>query len=425
MPSSTLALVDCNNFYVSCERVFDQRLEGRPVVVLSNNDGCVIARSNEAKALGIKMGEPYFQVRELAERRGVAVLSSNYALYADMSARVMALLGRFSPAQEIYSIDECFLGLDGFGRFDLDAYGQAIRRRVKSWLGLPVCVGFAPTKTLAKLANHVAKKQPAYDGVCDFGAFSAADLAALLEKIDVGEVWGVGRNFRAALGEIGIRTVADLRRADPKVLRRRFGVVAERVVLELRGEACLELEEVAPPRQQVMVSRSFGAPAASLAELEEAVSHFAARAAEKLRQEGSLAGALTVYIRTSPFVEPRRRYQGSLLVPLATPSADTPELVGAALAGLRQIYRPGFLYQKAGVALGEILPAAACQGELFGAGDGKSQRLMAVLDSINRRYGSHTLRLAAEGSGRVWQGKAERKSPRYTTEWSELMVVKA
>jgi DNA polymerase V len=291
-----IALVDCNNFYVSCERVFNLKLEGKPVVVLSNNDGCAVARSNEVKALGLKMGTPWFQMRELAQAHGIVAFSSNYALYADMSNRVMSILARYSPDQEIYSIDECFLGLEGFSHTDLIVYGQQIRRQVKQWTGIPVCVGIAETKTLAKLANHCAKKGLAgQDGVCDFGRMHDAALSRLFSDIEVGEVWGIGRQLTKQLAGRGITNVEDLRRADAKTLRREFSVVVERTVTELNGIPCLSLEEVAPNKQQIQSSRSFGSYVYDLASLREAVASYVAIAAEKLRNQGSLSGMLQVY----------------------------------------------------------------------------------------------------------------------------------
>ena len=282
----SFALIDGNNFYVSCERVFNPKLEGRPMVVLSNNDGCVVARSAEVKALGVKMGEPWFKLKAMARKHGIVAYSSNYTLYADMSNRMMAVLASYSPRQEIYSIDECFLGLDGFSHYDLMAHAQKMRQQVKQWVGLPVCVGIAPTKTLAKLANHCAKKGLAGDdGVCDFGQLGKEEYEALLASLPVGEVWGVGRKLTARLNEMGIHTVRQLRDADTATIRRQFSVVLERTIMELRGISCLELEELAPAKKQIMSSRSFGAYVHTLPELEEAVSTYIARAAEKLRAQ--------------------------------------------------------------------------------------------------------------------------------------------
>ena len=329
---SQFALVDGNNFYVSCERVFNPKLEGKPVVVLSNNDGCAVARSAEVKALGVKMGTPWFQMKDLARKHGIIALSSNYELYADLSNRMMSLLGRFSPDQEIYSIDECFLGLDGFHHYDILSYGQEIRQTVKQWIGIPVCVGVAPTKTLAKLANHCAKKNLAgSEGVCDLGCLSPTALSSLFSKIPVGEVWGVGRRLSAQLGERGIASVEDLRTANAKILRREFSVVLERTIAELNGISCLAMEDAVPNKQQIMSSRSFGQYVYDLEPLKEAVASYIAIAAEKLRSQGSRAGMVQVYIRTNPHKENVPQYQRGLMVSLPEPSDDTLRLTKLAL----------------------------------------------------------------------------------------------
>jgi len=307
MRKRIFVLVDGNNFYVSCERVFNPRLEGQPVVVLSNNDGCAIARSQEAKALGIAMGQPWFQIRHMERKYGLTAFSSNYALYADMSNRMMGILSQFAPAQEVYSIDECFLDLTGLN-VDLTAHGHALRDRVKQWIGIPTCVGIGHSKTQAKLANHIAKKRPEWNGVCDLSSLPESTVNELMASIDVGEVWGVGQKLTERLNALGIQTVLDLKRADPKVIQRRFSVVLERTVWELRGIACLRLEDISPPRQQIISSRSFGRPVTELNELKEAVTAYMSRAAEKLRRQGSIAQALHVHIRTSPFREDRPYY---------------------------------------------------------------------------------------------------------------------
>lgn len=416
-----VALVDCNNFYVSCERVFDPRLEGRPVVVLSNNDGCAVARSSEVKALGVKMGTPWFRMRDLAREHGIVALSSNYALYADMSNRVMAILGQYSPDQEIYSIDECFLGLDGFGHLDLVEYGRRIRRQVKQWVGIPVCVGIAETKTLAKLANHCAKKGLAgTDGVCDFHRLTAAERSGLFSRIDVNEVWGIGPRLAQQLAVRGVATVEDLRTAAAKALRREFSVVVERTVAELNGTPCLALEEVAPNRQQIQSSRSFGSYVHDLPQLGEAVASYVAGAAERLRAQGSLAGMLQVYIRTNPH-KAAPQYQRGLTIPLPEATDDTLRLTRTALWGLKSIYRPGFAYQKAGVALLGLTAAAHRQMNLFSTTQ-DNRRLMEVMDRINAIWGRGTLCSAAEGVDKRWKMKRERMSPCYTTSWAQLPV---
>jgi len=421
----TFALVDGNNFYVSCERVFNPKLEGKPVVVLSNNDGCVVARSAEVKALGVKMAVPWFQLKDMARKHGILAYSSNYTLYADMSNRMMRVLGSYSPQQEIYSIDECFLGLDGFPPAELASMGQRIRRQVKQWVGLPVCVGIASTKTLAKLANHCAKKDLAgAEGVCDFGQMSSAELTNLFSRIGVGEVWGVGRRITERLAGMGVTTVRDLRDADAGMLRREFSVVLERTVMELRGVSCLELEELAPAKKQIMSSRTFGSYIHSLPELEEAVSTYIARAAEKLRRQDSVANAVEVYIRTNPFNEKHPQYQQAIAVPLTQATSDTVRLTRAALWGLRRIYRPGYAYQKAGVMLMDLHPTGQTQGVLFGTASPGRPELMQVIDRANARWGRGTLKLAAEGVIKPWQMKRERMSPAYTTRWEDLPRVR-
>lgn len=418
------ALVDCNNFYASCEKLFDPKLASKPVVVLSNNDGCVVARSAEVKALGIPMGVPWFKIQKEAKQYGIVAFSSNYALYADMSNRVVEVLGQFTPSLEVYSIDESFLDLSGFNR-DLVEYGQEIRQRIQQWLGLAVCVGIAPSKTLAKLANHCAKKGLAGSGgVCDFTTLTESQLTQLFAGIDVGEVWGVGRKIEARLADMGIFTVLQLREADPDLIRSKFSVVLERTVRELRGVSCLDLEEVAPDKQQIMCSRSFGQYVYDRDQLEEVVASYVARAAEKLRKQASLAGALMVFIRTNPFNPKEPQYQRSMTIPLPEATADTRVLVMWALKGLKRIYRPGFAYQKAGVMLSELRPKAMAQVSLFAdLEDDRGQRLMATLDVINQRWGRGTLRSAAEGMEKPWQMKRQRLSPSYTTDWDGLPMV--
>lgn len=420
-----IALVDCNNFYVSCERLFQPRLEGRPVVVLSNNDGCVVSRSQEVKDLGLKMAVPWFQIKDLARRHGIVALSSNYSLYADISNRVMALLSRFGAGQEVYSIDESFLELTGIPG-DHAQHARQIRAAVMRDIGIPVCVGIAATKTLAKLANHVAKKNPGRGGVYDFNGMSAAELDSLLASIAVGETWGVGRRSADRLRELGIHSALELKRAAAKQLRAEFSVVVERIVAELNGVACLELEQLAAARQQIICSRSFGTLTSHLPDLEQAVVAYTTRAAEKLRQQRSLAGAIQVYVRTNPHREQDPQHHEALLLPLAEPGDDTRVLCRAALHGLRRLYRPGHAYQKAGVMLSGIIPAAARPRTLFDdvPGRERSQALMTTLDRINRSMGSGTLRLLGEGNTQRWAMRRQNVSKRYTTEWDELALCK-
>lgn len=376
------ALVDCNNFYASCEKLFAPKLAGRPVVVLSNNDGCVVARSAEAKALGIGMGVPWFKIAATAESQGVVALSSNYALYADMSNRVVEVLSAFTPDLEVYSIDESFLNLSGFLHLDLVYFAQQIRQRIARWVGLPVCVGIGPTKTLAKLANHFAKKQAAFEGVCDLESLDEPTRARLFAETPVDEVWGVGRRIATRLSEMGIETVETLRRSDPVWIREQLSVVLSRTVRELNGVSCLSLEAVTPPKQQIMASRSFGSLVVDIEDLREALAHHVSRAAEKLRSQGDEAGALTVMIRTNPFKPAEPQYQRTVTLPLGTPTSDTLHLITMAHQILDDIFRPGFAYHKAGIMLSELRPTTARQADLFGlpAQDARRQAAMQVMD---------------------------------------------
>ncbi len=421
--SRAIALVDVNNFYVSCERVFNPKLADMPVIVLSNNDGCAVARSNEVKALGIKMGEPWFKLKDLARKHGIVAYSSNYALYADMSNRVMSVLRDFSPDQEIYSIDECFLDLTGFQQLDLNGYGQQIRSRIRQWVGLPVCVGIGTTKTLAKLANHIAKKYPEFNGVCDLNSMTADTLELWLSHIDIGEVWGIGRRLTPQLQEIGIRTVQDLKESNPSVLCARFSVIMEKIIRELNGTVCIELEEVQPPRKQIISSRSFGYPVADLESLKQAITLYTCNAAEKLRRQHSYAGAIQIYIGTSPFNESEPYYANSLTIPLPEQTNDSRQMVRVALWGLIKIYRGGYRYQKAGVMLTDIVDGQGRQIDLFSRSSPRTSKLMSIVDHINGLMGRGAVKLASQGFAQPWKMKQGNKSPSYTTNWGELTSV--
>ena len=398
------ALVDGNNFYVSCERVFRPSLQGRPVIVLSNNDGCAIARSNEAKELGIKMGAPWFQIRHLEKTEGLVALSANFTLYGDMSDRMMTLAAGLGPTQEIYSIDESFIGLHGV-RGDLTRRAHIIRDRILRWTGIPCGIGIAPTKTLAKLANFIAKTAERKPGsypehlarVCNLAALSQAELEAILGATDVGEVWGVGPRIATQLREGGIQTVLDLARMDTATVRRRWNVTLERTVREVQGMPCIDLDDVPAPKQQIACTRSFGRPVTELAPLMEAVSEFASRAAEKLRKQDSLAGALQVFMHTSPH-RTGPQLSRSVTVPLRRPTADSRVLAKAAADGMRFMYVPGFQLIKAGVFLMDLQPASVQQGELeLVPEEGRDRtRLMAAMDALNGRFGKGTRR----GNGR-------------------------
>ena len=419
----SIALVDVNNFYVSCERVFNPKLNNKPVVVLSNNDGCAVARSNEVKALGVAMGAPWFKLKELAKQHGIIALSSNYALYADMSNRVMSILRQFSPDQEVYSIDESFLDLTSFTHQNHAQYGQTMRKRILQWTGLPVCVGIGSTKTLAKLANYCAKKRSQYKGVCDFNAIAAVELDAILHSIDVGEIWGVGRKLAPRLQAMGVNTALDLKLASADRLRRQFSVVMQKTIHELNGIVCIEMEEISPPKKQILSSRSFGVPVRDYNSLAESITLYMSRAAEKLRKQHSFAGSVYVYIRTSPFKPDKPFYSNGMTIPLPTATDDSRQLVSVVLWALKQLYKPNFDYAKAGVMLGDLVPAAGVQTDLFSQKQQtpKASNLMATMDSINRKMGKESIKLASEGFKRPWKMRQENKSPSYTTNWHYLI----
>ncbi|HSW06901.1 Y-family DNA polymerase [Aquabacterium sp.] len=439
------ALVDVNNMYVSCERVFRPALQGKPVVVLSNNDGACIARSNEAKDLGVTMAQPWFQVRHLERTAGLIALSANFELYGDMSGRMMTVVAQYAPRQEVYSIDESFLDFDGV-RGDLTTLGREMRARVLQWTGLPTSVGFGPTKTLAKLANHIAKMADRQRGnypaelaqVCHLGEMNDAQRERLFAATEVGSVWGIGRRMTARLNEGGIRTVAELLRADLSTLRKQFSVLLEKTVLELRGTACLSLDDEPAAQQQIMCSRSFGAPATALPGLVEVISQFAARVAEKLRQQRAAAGAVQVFISTSPFRTHDRQHSPSVTLPLLRPTDDTRALIGAAVQALRAMFRPGFNYVKAGVMLVDLQPKGQQQGELdlfsadatpaSAAAPHDTAALMATVDALNRRFGRGAVSIGSphnQVGGGAHAGKHERRSPRYTTRIDEIPVARA
>ncbi len=442
-----LALVDANNMYVSCERVFSPRLRGRPVVVLSSNDGACIARSNEAKALGVKMAQPWFQVRHLEKTQGLIAVSANFELYGDMSSRMMAIEARYAPRQEVYSIDESFLDFEGV-RGDLVVLCRDMRAAIWREVGLPTCVGLGPTKTLAKFANHVAKESERKPGayprrlaqICNVGAVGQAELEELFAATEVGNIWGVGRRITTKLNESGIRTVLDLVRSDAATLRKQFSVVLEKTLLELRGVSCMALDDEPAGRQQILVSRSFGKAVTSVDGIVEAVSEFAARAAEKLRQQGSMAGAVNVFFTTSPFRKDDRQHEANVTIPLVRPTADTRHLVGATAGAVHRLYRPGFNYAKAGVMLMDLQDAGAQQAELDLFGDVEPSspdapspgraKLMAAMDTLNRRFGRDSVRVASQtavsngAETRSWSVKQERRTPRYTTRWEEMPKVR-
>jgi DNA polymerase V len=420
-PVQQLALVDCNNFYVSCERLFRPDLVGVPMVVLSNNDGCVVSRSNESKALGIKMGQPWFECKELAEEHGILAFSSNYELYADLSNRVMKTLSNFSPSQEVYSIDECFVDLTGMPKLKEVSY--AMRQRVGMWVGMPVCVGIGPTKTLAKLANHVAKKHPRSKGVFNYNALTAEQKSRLLAQLPVEEVWGVGRKLTKRLALHGVHTVLDLREAHIPTLRAEFGVVMEKTQRELQEVACIKLEEVQADKQQIISSRSFGNMVTDLPVLKDALSTFAANACAKLRAQDSHAAVIQVFLQTNRFRKDLPQYMPSLAVPLPHPTNNTLEVNRWADYLCERMFKEGYQYKKAGIMLSEISPVTYQQGDLLETAPASDSRLMQALDSLNKRYGRGAVKVSTQGVYEQWQMRQERKSPCYTTRWDELQAV--
>lgn len=416
--------MDCNNFYASCEKLFRPDLRHTPVVVLSNNDGCVVARSKEAKALGIKMGVPVHLIQADIKRHRIKMFSSNYTLYGDMSRRVMTNLEAMAPRVDVYSIDEAFLDLTGIDRVvSFEAFGRQIKNGVYQNVGLPVCVGIATTRTLAKLANYAAKKYLATGGVVDLT--DPARQRRLMARVPVEEIWGVGRKLSAKLQAMGITTALQLADTDPATLRKRFSVVLERTARELNGISCLVWEDAPAPKKQIMCSRSFGQPLQTLPHLEAAVAQHATRATEKLRRGQQYAGELMVFIRTNPFRPGVPQYSSSASVRLVNPTQDSRVIVQRTLAQLRSIYRPGYDYAKAGVMLGELVDKTGLQEDLFesssskSSDSGKPERLMAVIDEINLK--SRTTLFMARAAGPAAHAmRREHLSPAYTTDWNAL-----
>ncbi len=415
------ALVDCNNFYASCEKVCNPALWNRPVVVLSNNDGNVIARCPLAKALGIAMGAPFHQCKETIARHHVAVFSSNYALYGDMSRRVMDTLATCAPYVEVYSIDEAFLLCD-VPVAEAEDYARSIKQKVLQWTGIPVSVGMGATKTLAKLANHIAKKRT-HHGV--FVMAGDSYCKSLLETIDIAEVWGIGFRYARMLQSHGIYNVWQLINADDSFIKKKMTVVGLRTVYELRGIPCIGWEDIPPPKKAIVSSRSFGKPVESLHELTQAAAHYSAIAAGKLRRQHSAAGAVTVFVSTNPFKD-EPQYSSSATVVLDMHTAYTPDIIAAAHAALHTIYREGYRYKKAGIMLTDIVPSQELSPTLFMHMQRyeKRHQLMQTLDSINSKYGRGTVYFASEGIARPWSMRRCYLSPRYTTHWDELPVAR-
>jgi len=417
------ALVDCNNFYVSCERAFDPTLCGRPVVVLSNNDGCIVSRSNEAKALGIPMGVPFHEWQSFILRNKVQVRSSNYALYGDMSHRIMRVLSQNVPQVEVYSIDEAFLSLAAFSQNAIPEIARELREQVLRWTGIPVSIGIGPSKTLAKVSNKLAKMGAGTEGILNWR--EDIQRETLLGDLDIEAIWGVGRRIGKTLKSMGVHTALDLKRMDPDRIRRRFNVSLMRTVLELRGIPCYPLGEGLAPKQSIVCSRTFGGPVTAYAALREAVATYTTVAAEKLRNDHSLARTVHVFLMTNPFQQHQEQYANSAIRTLPVPTAYTPDLLRAALDGLAEVYRPGYQYKRTGVMLAEIVRDSPVQMDLFAADPSKFKRLMKTMDRINREWGRDTLHFAASGITRDWKMHQKHLSPRYTTHWDELPIAYA
>ncbi len=416
------ALVDCNSFYVSCERVFNPKLREIPVVVLSNNDGCVVSRSNEAKKLGIKVGTPYFECEALFKKHGGYSFSSNYTLYGDMSNRVMEILSTFSPEMEIYSIDEAFLSFTNFAFTDLLSYGKNIKETVQSWTGIPVSVGIGSTKTLAKLANKVAKKHPENNGVFITGNNKAND--SVLENFDVADIWGIGQQYAKLLNNYGIKNAKQFRDSNDKWVQKKMTITGARTLMELRGISCINLEEVSQPKKTIISSKSFGQSIETLDGLKEAVATYVSTAAYKLRSQHSLTRGLSVFIMTNRFKD-EPQYYNSIFIKIAMPTCYTPKLIEYAHKGLERIYRSGFKYKKAGIILSDIINEDHLQFDLFinPERNVKQNDLMKVIDNVQGRFGKQSIFIGAEGINQEWSMRRGKLSQRFTTQWNEILNI--
>lgn len=421
MPS--IAIVDCNSFYASCERVFRPDLRGKPIVVLSNNDGVIVALSQEAKDVGIPSFSPLFKVRDLIKKHNVAVFSSNYTLYGDMSNRVMSTLEQFTPDVEIYSIDEAFLNFEGLERRDMGSYCRKIKDTVMKWTGVPVSIGVASTKTLAKVANRIAKKNKQHAGVLDLTREKNIDN--YLKKVLVEDIWGVGWQYKKLLNNHGIYTAFDLKNTNRQWVKKRMTVMGLRTVMELNGIPCIEHEYTPPAKKAIVSSRSFGKNVFEKSDIREAVANHVYRGTDKLRLQKSAANLLSVFLRTNPYKD-TPQYHNGVQIQLPVPTDHTPEMLGYAMRGVEQIYRSGYEYQKAGIMLAGIVPSNRSQMSIFDtANREKMSKLTDVVDKINMEHGSETIIYASMGVKRSWHMKRDMKSPHYTTQWEQLPEVRA
>lgn len=416
-------LADCNNFYASCERVFRPKLRKKPVIVLSNNDGCVIARSNEAKTIGIQMGQPYFECKKLVEKFNIAVFSSNFALYGDFSGRVMSILEGFTPNLEIYSVDEAFMDFHTIAVKEIIPYAQTIRKTIKKWTGIPVSIGIGPTKTLAKIANRIAKKEAIYHGV--FNITDHPHMDEILEKIGVGDVWGIGRKSSKFLYQYGINNVLQLKNANEEWIKKTMGVTGLRTVLELRGIPKIAMQNAPEAQKSILTSRSFRNPINTIQPLKEAIATFISRATEKLREQHCVASYVQVFIRTGHH-EQQSIYRGNTGMELPHPTDSTPEFIAASHECLKKIFKGGYSFKKAGVILTGIVPKKHQQLELFTPLPEYElqEKLMKIMDHANWRWGSDTIQYGANGINQKWRHRQEKRSPNYTTQWDEILTIK-
>lgn len=413
-------LVDCNNFYASCERAFHPEWKNRPIVVLSNNDGCVIARSNESKALGIPMGAPLFQCKEIIEAHNIVVCSSNYTLYGDMSDRVMQILKTFAADFQVYSIDEAFLCLECD---HYKEYGKTIRDKILKWTGIPVSIGIAPTKTLAKVANHKAKKEPENEGV--YVLDTPEKIETALDSFPIQDIWGIGRKSAIKLAKLGVQTAGQLRDLPDELIKKHLTVTGLYTVWELRGTSCLQLEEKPPAKKSVTCSRAFGKPIDQLEDLQEAVSTYTARAGEKIRSQGSLATTMLIFVELHPFNRSSSNFF-HIRVTFPQPIDYTPHLIHYARQAAEKLFKPTQKYRKAGIILDGLVPNNTFQTDLFAPPSkhhGKQKQVMKLVDQINEKYGHNIVRMAAEGTTKEWRMKRQHCTPHYTTQWDEILTI--
>jgi DNA polymerase V len=426
---NVFALIDCNNFYASCERVFNPLLENKPVIVLSNNDGCCVARSNEAKKLGIKMGEPFFKIKDLIEKNNVNVFSSNYELYGDISNRVVSTLFTFSPDVEVYSIDEAFVNLKNLAVSDYRNTGKQIREKILNWTGIPVSVGISPTKTLSKVANEFVKKNKSLNGVLSLIDYSEEEIDNLLRELDVSDVWGIGRQYSKKLREDGINTAYDFKYSNPKYIQKIMTIGGIKTQQELKGISCIPIEYEIPDKKGICTSRSFGKNVATFNELKEAISTYTTTASEKLRLQNSKCFRITVFIRTNPFRINDKQYSNSCSYNFQEATQYTPDLIKAGISLLTKIYKSGYYYQKAGILLTEIIPQGKEQESLFNLDNlqyknPKKDLVIQKVDEINSLFGNNTLIFGSSGIKKEWKIKSEKRSDRYTTCFKEILTIK-